>query len=148
MTLAPATAAPIANPAIPCSLSGVLKTRSVPYFSLSPIEQRNTPPNFTSSPNNKVLGWWGACLLWIALERDIERVVNRLVQIRLAFFALFFERHLSLHRDLGKCKISNIAHMRGNCEVSSGESSCSGGNARKSPPLAQGCPQHLSINPS
>ena len=56
MAVAPAVAAPIAKPPIPYSESGVLKTLSVPYFSLSPIEQRNTPPNFTSSPNSIAFG--------------------------------------------------------------------------------------------
>ncbi len=55
MAVAPAVAAPIAKPAMPCSLRGVLNTRSVPYLELSPIEQRNTPPNLTSSPKRRAL---------------------------------------------------------------------------------------------
>ncbi|MPC19008.1 hypothetical protein E2C01_011911 [Portunus trituberculatus] len=51
MVVAPPTAEPMANPAIPCSQRGVLKTRSFPNLSCSPIVQRNTPPNPTSSPN-------------------------------------------------------------------------------------------------
>jgi len=51
MVVAPAQASPIPNPAIPYSQRGVLKTRSFPYFSKSPTEHQNTPPNFTSSPN-------------------------------------------------------------------------------------------------
>ena len=40
----------MANPIIPCSQRGVLKTLSVPYFWLRSREQRKTPPNLTSSP--------------------------------------------------------------------------------------------------
>ena len=63
MVQAPATADPIANPAIPlrtletyfrrkitCSHNGVLKTRSSPYLSMRPLVHRKTPPNLTSSP--------------------------------------------------------------------------------------------------
>ena len=38
------------------SHSGVLKTRSVPYFLLSPAEHLNTPPNLTSSPKRHAVG--------------------------------------------------------------------------------------------
>ena len=36
MVVAPATDMPMAKPAMPCSQSGVLKTRSWPYFSPRP----------------------------------------------------------------------------------------------------------------
>ncbi|TGO87767.1 hypothetical protein BPOR_0205g00120 [Botrytis porri] len=51
----PSAAAPIANPIIPCSHNGVLKTLSDPYCSASPVLQRNTPPNPTSSPKTIVV---------------------------------------------------------------------------------------------
>lgn len=38
----------MANPAMPCSHRGVLKTLSAPNCSFSPTLQRNTPPNATS----------------------------------------------------------------------------------------------------
>jgi hypothetical protein len=56
MAVAPEVAKPIANPATPYSDKGVLKTLSVPYFSLRPIVHLNTPPNFTSSPNITAFG--------------------------------------------------------------------------------------------
>lgn len=49
--MVPATARPIPKPTIPCSQSGVLKTRSLPYRSRRPLVHLNTPPNPTSSPN-------------------------------------------------------------------------------------------------
>ena len=55
MAVAPADAAPMANPAIPCSERGVLKTRALPYFCCNPIEHLKTPPKATSSPNTRAL---------------------------------------------------------------------------------------------
>lgn len=51
MVVAPVAATPIANPAMPYSLKGVLNTLSVPYFSFNSTVHLNTPPNLTSSPN-------------------------------------------------------------------------------------------------
>ena len=51
----PIDACPIATPAMPCSHSGVLNTRSAPNCSRRPTVQRNTPPNATSSPNTSAL---------------------------------------------------------------------------------------------
>jgi hypothetical protein len=48
MHVFPIAAYPTAKPAIPCSQSGVLKTRSGPNCSLSPTLHRNTPPKATS----------------------------------------------------------------------------------------------------
>ena len=45
----------MANPAIPCSLNGVLNTFIGPCFSNSFSEHRNTPPKATSSPNKHAL---------------------------------------------------------------------------------------------
>ena len=53
----PIFARPIPNAAIPYSQSGVLKTLSVPYFSLRFYVHLNTPPNLTSSPNITDLGF-------------------------------------------------------------------------------------------
>ena len=46
----PILAYPIAKPAMPFSDKGVLKTLSLPYFSLRPDVHRKTPPKATSSP--------------------------------------------------------------------------------------------------
>jgi hypothetical protein len=40
----------MANPAMPFSERGVLKTREGPNLSLRPLEHRKTPPKATSSP--------------------------------------------------------------------------------------------------
>lgn len=55
MAVCPTAARPIANPAIPCSANGVLKTLSIPYFSRSPLVHLKTPPNLTSSPKTLAL---------------------------------------------------------------------------------------------
>ena len=46
---------PMPKATMPCSHSGVLNTRSSPYRSFRSSEQRNTPPNFTSSPKRIAL---------------------------------------------------------------------------------------------
>lgn len=55
MAVAPAAAAPMPKPTIPCSESGVLKTRRAPKRGARPAVQRKTPPNATSSPKTSVL---------------------------------------------------------------------------------------------
>lgn len=55
MAVYPSAAAPMPNPTMPCSLSGVLNTRSRPKRSARPTVQRNTPPNATSSPKQSDL---------------------------------------------------------------------------------------------
>lgn len=55
MAVCPATATPIANPAIPCSDNGVLNTLQTPYFYNKPLVHLNTPPNFTSYPKTLAL---------------------------------------------------------------------------------------------
>lgn len=49
MAVCPCAARPTPKPAMPCSHSGVLKTRSLPYFSPRPAVHRKTPPNATSA---------------------------------------------------------------------------------------------------
>lgn len=65
-----------------CSQSGVLKTLSVPYFSFSPWEQRKTPPNLTSSPKRKALGF-EANLLRVGAQFYVEGVVDGRVEVHL-----------------------------------------------------------------
>ncbi len=71
MAVCPATAIPIANPAIPCSDNGVLNTLSTPYFSNNPLVHLKTPPNFTSSPNTIAL-WLFKKLRSIWLKRNVD----------------------------------------------------------------------------
>jgi hypothetical protein len=49
----PSAAQPMANPAIPCSVRGVLKILSDPNSSNSFKVQRKTPPKATSSPKTR-----------------------------------------------------------------------------------------------
>ena len=68
-----------------CSERGVLNTRSRPNRSSSPTEQRNTPPNATSSPNTSVLrgvGGWSepvaACELLLVCAQPAATQAERL----------------------------------------------------------------------
>eukprot|EP00964_Phaeocystis_antarctica_P128246 scaffold91996_cov63-Phaeocystis_antarctica.AAC.5 len=55
---------PMPKPTRPCSLMGMLSTRSGPNSSSSPCVQRNTPPNPTSSPNTTACGLdWSSILI-------------------------------------------------------------------------------------
>lgn len=65
----------MANPAIPCSDNGVLKTLSTPYFYNNPLVHLNTPPNLTSSPKTFAL-LLQINLRWISLQTDVNGGVN------------------------------------------------------------------------
>src|SRR4051794_12368393 len=67
---------PIAKPARPCSLSGVLKTRSRPNASRRSTVHRNTPPNATSSPNTTAVGS-AAIATRIASLTAVKRFMRR-----------------------------------------------------------------------
>src|SRR4051794_21123417 len=56
MGVCPTAAMPTAKPRMPCSDSGVLKTRSAPYRSRRSTLQRKTPPKATSSPKTQAFG--------------------------------------------------------------------------------------------
>ena len=77
-------ATPIANPAIPYSDKGVLKTLSVPYFSLRPIVALKTPPNLISSPN------------MIALSSVFKAISNVSQIVAQRFYLLVFSGFFSL----------------------------------------------------
>lgn len=74
MVVAPVQAYPIANPAIPYSHKGVLKTRSDPYFSFKPTEHQKTPPNLTSSPKRTAEGSF-----FIAISKALLIAVQRFI---------------------------------------------------------------------
>jgi hypothetical protein len=64
MAVPPTADMPIPKPTRPCSLMGMLSTRSGPNSSSSPCVQRNTPPNPTSSPNTTACGLdWSSILI-------------------------------------------------------------------------------------
>lgn len=64
MAVPPTADMPIPKPTRPCSLMGMLSTRSEPNSSSSPCVQRNTPPNPTSSPNTTACGFvWSSILI-------------------------------------------------------------------------------------
>jgi len=74
MALAPATDSPMAKPAIPCSHSGVLNTRSLPNFSARPTVHLNTPPKATSSPKMQAV-WSVVRAMSMASVIDWRRVI-------------------------------------------------------------------------